>query len=200
MAKLGVAGVLLLASTVVRAQSPPAAPPPPSPPRVPWPPLNPGFGCEDDPFWFVVRNSPSNKTFSCQWLAANDPGCTRYPDRGQRRACRDTCRTCPSKGSHTTISAAGWRPSPDGSFELSSLPLLSGSGTQGPHADCSVVFDVRQPGSELGPFAFPHALLTSRLRSLVRADRLRVKSRLLSHAVETRRCVLCSVFTPGVIR
>ena len=69
----------------VRAQSPPAAPPPPSPPRVPWPPLNPGFGCEDDPFWFVVRNSPSNCT---RRSAANGLRPTTLDARGTPTAAR----------------------------------------------------------------------------------------------------------------
>mmetsp|Transcript_43759 Transcript_43759/g.76792 ORF Transcript_43759/g.76792 Transcript_43759/m.76792 type:complete len:793 (+) Transcript_43759:105-2483(+) len=48
-----------------------------------------GPTCEDDVAWLDAWGK------SCSWYTAQDAGCTKFQDIGQRAFCRKTCGTCP---------------------------------------------------------------------------------------------------------
>ena len=51
------------------------------------------FTCTDNAQWTL---SVQGGIRNCAWFAANDPGCTIYPDFGQKAACLTTCQQCTS--------------------------------------------------------------------------------------------------------
>mmetsp|Transcript_61132 Transcript_61132/g.157652 ORF Transcript_61132/g.157652 Transcript_61132/m.157652 type:complete len:940 (+) Transcript_61132:52-2871(+) len=50
----------------------------------------PSTASHDSTTWEFYQNG---QAYGCSWYALNDPGCTKYPDHGQRSNCQVTCHT-----------------------------------------------------------------------------------------------------------